>query len=258
MLTRELLRAIRQIVGAVELARHGHRRGLAAVRPRRDDLDGREPGGARGDQRAGREEAGWPAVRFVPGRTSAMATPRQRARSPRRPPSRGSTTSTCSTTPATSTSISRSPRGPAARPRARRGYRAASPSRSRRPARRSPASTSTRRCSPAPRHAAAAAPDAAGRLELVEADLLGLLLGRRFRLAFIALNTLFLLGDRSAQAAAVAVLMEHLEPGGTAVVDVWLPDAEDLARYDGRLILEYARVDPGRGRLVVKTRVGAP
>lgn len=100
---------------------------------------------------------------------------------------------------------------------------------------------------------AATSPEAAGRLELIEADILGLHLGRRFQLAFIALNTLFLLGDRSAQAAAVAVLMEHLEPGGTAVVDVWLPDAEDLARYDGRLILEYARVDPDEGRLVVKT-----
>ena len=32
--------------------RDGHRRGLAAVRPRRDDGDDRQPGGARGDQRA--------------------------------------------------------------------------------------------------------------------------------------------------------------------------------------------------------------
>ena len=54
MLSREVLRAIRQIVAAVDLAGHGHRRGLAAVRPCRDDRDGRQPGGARGDQRAGR------------------------------------------------------------------------------------------------------------------------------------------------------------------------------------------------------------
>ncbi len=100
---------------------------------------------------------------------------------------------------------------------------------------------------------AAASPNAAGRLELIEADLRHLHLGPRFRLAFIALNTLFLLGDRAGQAAAVAVLAEHLEPGGIAVVDVWLPDADDLARYDGRLILEYARDDPDEGRLVVKT-----
>ena len=56
MLTREVLRAVRQIVGAVDLAGHGHRRGLTALRPRRDDRDGRQPGGARGDQRPRRQE----------------------------------------------------------------------------------------------------------------------------------------------------------------------------------------------------------
>jgi hypothetical protein len=36
------------------------------------------------------------------------------------------------------------------------------------------------------------------------------------------------------------------------VVDCWLPDAEDLARYDGRLVLEWTRVDPETGRTVTK------
>ena len=36
-------------------------------------------------------------------------------------------------------------------------------------------------------------------------------------------------------------------PGGLAVVDVWLPDADDLARFDGRLILEWPRTDPETG-----------
>jgi hypothetical protein len=44
----------------------------------------------------------------------------------------------------------------------------------------------------------------------------------------------------------------HLAPGGLAVVDVWQPDAEDLARFDGRLVLEWGRVDPGSGRQVTK------
>jgi agmatinase len=57
MLTREVLRAIRQIVAVGRPRRHGRGRGLAAVRPCRDDRDGREPGGARGDQRARRPEA---------------------------------------------------------------------------------------------------------------------------------------------------------------------------------------------------------
>ena len=57
MLTRELLRAVRRIVGSVELAGDGHRGGLAAVRPRGDHGDGRASRRAGGHQRARREEA---------------------------------------------------------------------------------------------------------------------------------------------------------------------------------------------------------
>ncbi|MFL5713476.1 MAG: hypothetical protein ACJ769_02330, partial [Chloroflexota bacterium] len=42
-------------------------------------------------------------------------------------------------------------------------------------------------------------------------------------------------------------------PGGLAMVDAWLPDAEDLARYDGRVVLEWTREDPGSGRTVTKS-----
>jgi SAM-dependent methyltransferase len=101
--------------------------------------------------------------------------------------------------------------------------------------------------------AAAAGPEAAARLELVEGDARGLRLAGRFRLAFVALNSLLAFGDRVDQAAAIQALADHLEPGGIGVVDVWLPDAEDLARYDGRVLLEYARADPETGRTVVKT-----
>ena len=61
------------------------------------------------------------------------------------------------------------------------------------------------------------------------------------------------MGTRADQAAAVATLAAHLAPGGLAVVDAWLPDADDLARYDGRLVLEWVRGDPGSGRIVTKT-----
>jgi hypothetical protein len=36
-------------------------------------------------------------------------------------------------------------------------------------------------------------------------------------------------------------------------VDVWLPSADELARYDSRLGLEYVRHDPDSGLLVAKT-----
>lgn len=106
------------------------------------------------------------------------------------------------------------------------------------------------------RERAAAGGDAMRRrLTFVGADLLGLELasGGPFRLAFIGLNSLFLLATRDAQRAAFRTLARHLAPGGLAVVDVWLPDAEDLARFDGRLVLEYERIDPESGRTVVKT-----
>jgi SAM-dependent methyltransferase len=76
---------------------------------------------------------------------------------------------------------------------------------------------------------------------------------RRFGLAFIALNSILLLPSREAQRAAWRALAAHLAPGGIAAVDAWLPDAHDLARYDGRLHLEYHRADPETGRWVTKT-----
>jgi SAM-dependent methyltransferase len=114
------------------------------------------------------------------------------------------------------------------------------------------------------RRAEAAGSDVERRLELVLADVAALELdaeealaggppARRFRLAFIGLNSILLLPSRNAQRAAWQSLAAHLELGGLAVVDTWLPDAHDLARYDGRLHLEYHRPDPETGRWVTKT-----
>jgi SAM-dependent methyltransferase len=102
--------------------------------------------------------------------------------------------------------------------------------------------------------AAGAGDEARSRLDLVEADLVGLRLpsAGTFGLAFVALNSLLLLGGRTAQREALTTLAAHLAPGGLAVVDIWLPDADDLARFDGRLILEYGRVDPASGATVTK------
>ena len=96
--------------------------------------------------------------------------------------------------------------------------------------------------------------DVARGLSLVEADMVGLRLpdAGHYRLALIALNSLFLLGGREAQRDAMRTLAEHLAPGGLAVVDAWQPDADDLARFDGRLILEWGRIDPESGRQVTK------
>jgi SAM-dependent methyltransferase len=102
--------------------------------------------------------------------------------------------------------------------------------------------------------AAAAGRSVEARIDLVEADVRAVRLpgAGRFRLAFLALNSLMVMGDRAGQASVLRTLAAHLAPGGLAVVDVWLPDAEDLARYDGRVILEYPRRDPDTGHYVTK------
>ncbi len=95
---------------------------------------------------------------------------------------------------------------------------------------------------------------AESRLTLVESDIVGLRLADagRYGLAFIALNSLLVLPHRAAQRAALVAMADHLAPGGLAVVDVWLPDADDLAQFDGRVILEWPRVDPETGAMVTK------
>jgi SAM-dependent methyltransferase len=104
------------------------------------------------------------------------------------------------------------------------------------------------------RHLAASPGVARKRLTIVEGDLLDLRLpsAGSFALAFVALNSLFLLATRDAQRQAFRSMADHLGPDGLAVVDVWLPDADDLARFDGRLILEYDREDPQTGARVTK------
>jgi SAM-dependent methyltransferase len=92
------------------------------------------------------------------------------------------------------------------------------------------------------------------RLAIVEADLLDLRLpdAGTYGLAFIALNSIMLLASRDAQRRAIETLAAHLAPGGVAAVDAWLPDADDLARFDGRVMLEWPRTDPETGAVVTK------
>jgi len=89
-------------------------------------------------------------------------------------------------------------------------------------------------------------------LEFVETDLTTLALGTRYGLAFIALNSLLLLDGSDAQRRAMRVLADHLRPGGVAIVDVLLPDAAELAIYDGRVTLDWIREDPETGEQVTK------
>jgi SAM-dependent methyltransferase len=103
--------------------------------------------------------------------------------------------------------------------------------------------------------AAAGHAGVSAHLELVEADLLTLHHPRAgdFGLAILALNSIFLLPGRADQERALRVMGDHLAPGGLAVVDIWLPQPADLARYDGRLLLDRQATDPATGRVLIKT-----
>lgn len=102
--------------------------------------------------------------------------------------------------------------------------------------------------------ARAAGDPVADRLTLIEADLIDLRLpaAESFGMAVIALNSLLVLPTRAAQRAALQTLATHLTPGGVAVVDVWIPDADELGRFDGRISLEWARQDPETDTTVTK------
>jgi SAM-dependent methyltransferase len=91
-----------------------------------------------------------------------------------------------------------------------------------------------------------------GELHTVVADMTETRLGARFGLVIIALNTLLLLADADRQLAALRTAAAHLAPDGRLVVDVWLPSPDDLAIYDGRLLLEWQRQDDATGQMVAK------
>ena len=98
-------------------------------------------------------------------------------------------------------------------------------------------------------------PDRVERVSFVVGDLFDVAIpgAGTFGLGILALNSILLLGGPREQRRAIAVMAGLLAPGGVAVVDVWLPLAEDLVRFDGRIGLEWVRTDPETGVDVIKT-----
>jgi SAM-dependent methyltransferase len=97
-------------------------------------------------------------------------------------------------------------------------------------------------------------PGTVARLEWQEADarLENPAARGRFRLAILALNSLFLFPDRATQASVIRRLADLVGPGGVVVVDTWQPQPRDLVGMDGRVSLEWLREDPDTGRQVSK------
>ena len=93
----------------------------------------------------------------------------------------------------------------------------------------------------------------AERLTLIQGDLAAFRSDERFGLAFIAVNTFLLLADDDERSAVLGMMRQHLRAGGIAAVEVSTPSASVLAGYDGRLQLEWLRIDPENADEVTKT-----
>ena len=91
---------------------------------------------------------------------------------------------------------------------------------------------------------AVASPDAELKAEMIEADALNFDLGRRFGLAFIALNTFLHNLTRESQLQTLNNAHKHLLPGGSMVID--LPPNDELANQpdDGEFIFDATLIDP--------------
>jgi len=97
-------------------------------------------------------------------------------------------------------------------------------------------------------------PGAVQRLALVEGDLVEVEVPGEggFGFAILGLNSILLLAERGRQRRALRRMFDLLAPAGIAVIDTWLPGAEDLVHFDGRVSLEWLRTDPQTGREVAK------
>lgn len=105
---------------------------------------------------------------------------------------------------------------------------------------------------------AAAGAGVAKRVQLVEGDMTDaasdprVQAGGPYQLAILALNSIIILPSADRQRAALGAMARALAPGGLAVVDVWLPVPADLTAFDGRLSLDWMRIDPETGLEVTK------
>lgn len=100
---------------------------------------------------------------------------------------------------------------------------------------------------------------AGARVEMIEADMTeaadnaDVVAGGPYQLAILALNSILILTTPVRQRAAFRAMARLLAPGGLAVVDAWLPVPADLTAFDGRLSLDWLRIDPETGLEVTKS-----
>ncbi|HUQ16453.1 MAG TPA: hypothetical protein VM070_01565, partial [Candidatus Saccharimonadales bacterium] len=81
---------------------------------------------------------------------------------------------------------------------------------------------------------------------LVRGDLVDLALGRRFPLVVVPFNT-FLMVPPDDRRACLVRIRGHLGPDGVLALDIFQPDPERIAGFDGGVVDEGSATDPRSG-----------
>lgn len=90
------------------------------------------------------------------------------------------------------------------------------------------------------------------RVSLVQADMRDVHLRRRFRLAFVAINSFMHLLTTEDQLQALRCWREHLTADGLLILDLFQPHPQGLLEADGRLALDRQWEDPETGATVLR------
>jgi SAM-dependent methyltransferase len=95
--------------------------------------------------------------------------------------------------------------------------------------------------------------DGPGSLETIAGDMRTFRSETRFGFVFVAINTLLLMPDDASRLAVLETAAANLQPGGLLVIDVLDRTAEEIDDYDGRVLLEWMRIDRETGEQVTKS-----
>lgn len=100
---------------------------------------------------------------------------------------------------------------------------------------------------------AAAGPDVAARVDLLQGDMRAFEVDEAFDLAIIAVKSFAYLTTPEEQLQALSTVARHLRPGGLLALDLLNPSIEWLSRPPGSLNQDLARYVPEHGITVLRT-----
>lgn len=92
------------------------------------------------------------------------------------------------------------------------------------------------------------------RVTLVEQDMRFLALDRQFNMIFVAVNSFSHVLTLDEQLVVLSRVRQHLKPGGLLLLDLFNPDLERLAQFQGQVALDKIMDDPTTGHRIMRYR----